>query len=472
MAEVLHWLYDLVHIVAVALVAIGLSQNLLYVLQLLLAAFALRPDRVRSDYATLWNRYSEVCPPISLLAPAYNEEMGIVESVKALLALQYPRIEIVVINDGSKDRTLELMIEAFSLRATRRAYQTQVQHQPIVGLYESAEYPNLVFVDKLNGGKADALNAGINVARAPLFCAIDSDSIVEPDALLRLVQPFIDSPARTVAVGGSVRVVNGCGVSGGRVSRVATPNGLVPLFQIVEYLRAFLIARVAWSRIQTLTLISGAFGLFRRDVSMSVGGYSVDTVGEDLDLVLKIHGRMIEEGRDYDVVFLPEPLCWTEVPETLGVLKRQRTRWQRGALEVFFRHRHMLFNPRYGRIGMLGMGQILLVDVLGPLAEILGYVLLPVLWAIGGLNVNYLWAFLAMVFLAGTFFSMASLILSEAATRRYPEVSDLAKLALAAFVENFGYRQLNGLWRLRGWWQFLRKDNRWEAMPRIGFKRD
>lgn len=472
MPSIMHWLYDLVHIVAVALVAIGLSQNLLYMLQLFLATLALRPDRVHIDSSALWNRYSEVCPPISLLAPAYNEEVGIVESIKALLALHYPNIEIVVINDGSSDRTLELLIETFSLRIVQRAHQTQLRHQPIRGLYGSAEYPNLVVVDKENGGKADAMNAGISVARAPLFCAIDSDSIVEPDALLRMVQPFIDQPTRTVAVGGSVRVVNGCRVSGGRVAQVATPNRLVPLFQIIEYLRAFLIARVAWSRVQTLTLISGAFGLFRRDVTMLVGGYSVDTVGEDLDLVLKMHARMIEDGLDYDIAFLPEPLCWTEVPESLAVLKRQRSRWQRGALEVFFRHRHMLFNPRYGRIGTIGMGQILLIDVVGPLAEMLGYILLPALWASGGLNIDYMWAFLAMVFLAGTFFSVASLVLSEAATRRYPEVSDLAKLALAALVENFGYRQLNGLWRLRGWWQFLRKNNRWEAMPRIGFKRD
>jgi cellulose synthase/poly-beta-1,6-N-acetylglucosamine synthase-like glycosyltransferase len=468
----MHWFYDLVHLVAVALVAIGLSQNLLYMLQLLLAARALRPDRVRIDSAALWNRYSGTCPPISLLAPAYNEEMGIVESTKALLALQYPRMEIIVINDGSRDRTLELMISAFSLRPAQRIYQTQLQHQPIRALYNSTEYPNLVVVDKENGGKADALNAGINVARAPLFCAMDSDSIVEPDALLRMVQPFVDQPDRTVAVGGSVRIVNGCRVSGGQVVQVATPGRLVVLFQIVEYLRAFLIARVAWSRLNTLTLISGAFGLFRRDIAMSVGGYSVDTVGEDLDLVLKMHGRMIEESREYDIVFLPEPLCWTEAPESLAVLKRQRSRWQRGALEVFFRHRHMLFNPRYGRIGTVGMGQIFLVDVVGPLAEMLGYVLLPALWLSGGLSVDYMLAFLAMVFLLGTFSSVASLVLSEAATRRYPDVSDLAKLSAAAFIENFGYRQLNGLWRLRGWWQFLRKDNRWEAMPRVGFKRD
>lgn len=205
---------------------------------------------------------------------------------------------------------------------------------------------------------------------------------------------------------------------------------------------------------------------------IDAGGYSTDTVGEDLDLVLKMHALMIERGEKYNITFLSEPLCWTEVPESLTVLKRQRSRWQRGALEVCFKHRHMLFNPRYGRIGILGMGQIFLVDVIGPLAEILGYLLLPALWLAGVLSIEYMLAFFAMIFLLGTFFSIASMLLSEINVRRYPGVADLARLGLAACLENLGYRQLNSLWRLRGWWQFLRKDTRWEAMPRIGFKRD
>lgn len=468
MPENMYWFYDLVNVVAVALIATGLSQNLLYLLQLVLAFRAIKPDRSSIEAASLWSRYSETCPPISILAPAYNEEMGIVESTNALLTLQYPKIEVIVINDGSKDNTLARLVEAFSLKPSHRVYQEVVPHQSIRGLYRSDSYPNLVVVDKENGGKADAMNAGINVARAPLFCAMDSDSIIEPDALLRM----IDQPGRTVAVGGSVRVVNGCRVSGGRVVQVRTPNRLLPLFQVLEYLRAFLVARVAWSELKTLTLISGAFGLFRRDVVIDAGGYSTDTVGEDLDLVLKMHALMIERGEKYNITFLSEPLCWTEVPESLTVLKRQRSRWQRGALEVCFKHRHMLFNPRYGRIGILGMGQIFLVDVIGPLAEILGYLLLPALWLAGVLSIEYMLAFFAMIFLLGTFFSIASMLLSEINVRRYPGVADLARLGLAACLENLGYRQLNSLWRLRGWWQFLRKDTRWEAMPRIGFKRD
>lgn len=472
MIEEMEWFHYLIEVLAIVLVAVGLSQNLLYFLQLTLAIRALKPERARIDSASLWRRYSATCPPICILAPAYNEEAGIVESTKALLALQYPRMEVIVINDGSKDGTLDCLIKAFEMNPSYRIFQEVVPHQPIKGIYRSASYPNLVVVDKHNGGKADAMNAGINVSRSPLFCAMDSDSIIESDALLRMVQPFVDQPGRTVAVGGSVRVVNGCSVSSGRVVKIRTPDRLVALFQVLEYMRAFSVARVAWSELKTLTLISGAFGVFRRDVVVDVGGYSTDTVGEDLDLVLKMHALLIERKVKYNIVFLPEPLCWTEVPETLTVLKRQRSRWQRGALEVFIRHRHMLFNPRYGRIGMLGMGQIFLVDVIGPLAEILGYILLPVFWWTGSLNIEYMWAFLALIFLAGTFFSVASMMLAEMDIRRYPRMIDLLRLALAALIENLGYRQLNGLWRLRGWWQFLRKDSRWEAMPRIGFKRD
>ncbi len=466
------WFHYLVEILAIALITVGFSQNLLYFLQVTLAIRALKPERASIESTLLWHRYSATCPPISILAPAYNEEAGVVESTKALLALQYPRMEIIVINDGSKDATLDCLINEFGMKPSYRIFQEVAPHQPIKGVYRSASYPNLVVVDKHNGGKADALNAGINVSRSPLFCAMDSDSIIESDALLRMVQPFVDQPGRTIAVGGSVRVVNGCSVSSGRVVKVCTPKRLVALFQVLEYMRAFSVARVAWSELKTLTLISGAFGVFKRDVVVDVGGYSTDTVGEDLDLVLKMHALMIERKVKYNIVFLPEPLCWTEVPETLTVLKRQRSRWQRGALEVFFRHRHMLFNPRYGRIGMLGMGQIFLVDVIGPLAEILGYVLLPVFWWIGTLDVEYMWAFMALIFLAGTFFSVASMVLAELDVRRYPRMADLLRLGLAALIENLGYRQLNGIWRLRGWWQFLRKDSRWEAMPRVGFKRD
>jgi cellulose synthase/poly-beta-1,6-N-acetylglucosamine synthase-like glycosyltransferase len=230
-------------------------------------------------------------------------------------------------------------------------------------------------------------------------------------------------------------------------------------------------ARLALSEMQALTVISGAFGLFQRQAALEVGGYSHGTVGEDMELVIKLHRLFRERGQPYRIDFIPEPVCWTEVPESLAVLGRQRARWQRGALETFFRHKKMLFNPRYGRIGFLGFGHVLVVDVMGPLVEVLGYVLVPLLWGLGLLAVDYLVAFLAVTFTFGIFVSVATLILEELELRRFPNARHLAILTAVAVAENFGYRQLANIWRVRGWWQFIRKQQGWGTMTRKGFQR-
>ncbi|MGU7774696.1 glycosyltransferase family 2 protein [Burkholderia sp. MR1-5-21] len=459
----------IVHGIVTVILTVNVLQNALYLFQIVAAAGGMIRPGVKSGGIQLWRRYGASAPPITLLAPAYNEELGIVDCVKALFALEYPLTEVIVINDGSTDNTLGVLTDAFELMPTQRTFDAVVAHKPIRGIYVSRVHPNLLVIDKENGGKADAMNAGINLARAPLFCAIDSDSLLESDALLRIVRPFVEQPQRTVAVGGVVRVVNGCRIQSGRVVEIRAPRRFLPLVQSIEYLRAFLMARVAWSGVDTLMLISGAFGLFRRDVAVQVGGFGTDTIGEDLDLVIKIHRHLRDQRRPYNIAFLTDPICWTEAPESLQVLKGQRCRWQRGALEVFFKQRDMLFRPRYGRIGWLGMGQILIVDVLGPLAELSGYILLPAFWALGWINVSYLNAFLSLVFLFGMFLSVSSLVLAELATHPFPRLGDLLRLALAAVIENFGYRQLNSYWRMLGWWQFLRKDKSWGKMTRVGF---
>jgi len=451
-------------------IATGLLQIFLYLVQLVFAAISLtkRPPVVRSSM--LWSRYAEQAPPIAVLAPAYNEEVTIVESVSSLLALHYPDIEVVVINDGSGDNTLQRLIDHFGVTPVDRYHDLTVAHQPIRGIYANPRLPRLLVVDKENGGKSDALNAGINVARAPLFCSIDADSLLESDALLRAVRPFVEDPDKMVAVGGTIRLANGSRIGSGRVERVCLPRNFLALVQIVEYLRAFLMARLALSRMQVLTVISGAFGLFRRRLVLEVGGYSHGTVGEDMELVVKLHRHMRDLKRPYRIEFIPEPVCWTEAPEDLTILGRQRARWQRGALETFAKHRDMLFNPRYGRIGFIGFGQVLVVDVLGPIVEVVGYVLVPLLWAVGLLSLQYLLAFLAVTFTFGIFLSVATLILEEVELRRFPHASDLVVLTLVAVVENLGYRQLSNLWRVRGMWQFLRKHQGWGQMTRKGFQ--
>ena len=458
-------------IIAWIVIGTGLAQTALYVAQLIFAtaALATRPPVARASL--LWRRYSDQAPPIAVLAPAYNEEVTIVESVRSLLALEYPSFEVIVINDGSRDATLAIMIEAFGLKPVDRFFDLAVQHKPIRGLYASPRLPRLLVVDKENGGKSDALNAGINLSRAPIFCSIDADSLLESDALLRAVRPFIEEPTRTVAVGGTIRIANGSRIVAGRVVEVRLPRNFLGLVQIVEYLRAFLMARLALGRVQALTIISGAFGLFRRQAAVAVGGYSHGTVGEDMELVVKLHRHFRDRGTDYRIEFIPEPVCWTEAPDSLTILGRQRARWQRGALETFFRHRDVLFRPRYGRIGFLGFGQVLIVDVVGPVVEVLGYVLVPLMWALGLLEIDYLLVFLAITFAFGVFVSVATLVLEEIELRRLPRARDLALLTLIAIAENFGYRQLSNFWRLRGYWQFLTGKQGWGQMTRKGFAR-
>ncbi len=463
------WMVASAEAIASVVIVTGLLQTVFYLGLLLCAGAALgtRPPVLRS--ATLWRQYSKQAPAISVLAPAYNEELSIVESTRSLLALQYPDFEVIVINDGSKDGTLARLIAEFELEPVDRLVDGGVDHAPIRSFYASPKLPRLLVLDKENGGKSDALNAGINCCRTALFCAIDADSILESDALLRIVRPFIDEPDLTIAAGGSIRIANGCKVDSGRITDIRLPRSFLALVQIVEYLRAFLMARVGLSKIQALTVISGAFGLFRRRHVVEVGGYSHGTVGEDMELVIKLHRLMRERKQDYRIEFIAEPVCWTECPDSLSVLGRQRARWQRGSLECFVKHKRMLFNPRYGRIGMIGFGHILLVDVLGPLVEVLGYVLVPLLWGLGLLELPWFLAFLAVTFTLGVFLSVATLILEEIQLRRFPKARELAILAAVAVVENFGYRQLSNFWRLQGWWQFVRKQQSWGTMVRKGF---
>jgi cellulose synthase/poly-beta-1,6-N-acetylglucosamine synthase-like glycosyltransferase len=465
------WAIRAAGMIAWTVISVGLLQTFFYVVQLVYAGISLSARPPIGRASLLWRRYADQAPPIAVLAPAFNEEVTIVESVNSLLALHYPDFEVIVINDGSKDGTLRQLINHFGVEPVDRFYDLTVEHQPIRGLYATPRLPRLLVVDKENGGKSDALNAGINVARAPLFCSIDADSLLEADALLRAIRPFIEEPVKTIAVGGTIRIANGSRIEAGRVIDVRLPRSFLGLVQIVEYLRAFLMARLALSRMQVLTVISGAFGLFRRRLVLEVGGYSHGTVGEDMELVIKLHRHMRDQKQPYGIEFIPEPVCWTEAPEDLKVLGRQRARWQRGALETFVRHKDMLFNPRYGRIGFIGFGHILLVDVLGPIIEVLGYILVPLMWGVGLLAIEYLLAFLAITFTFGIFVSVATLILEEVELRRFTHARDLVILTLVAIVENLGYRQLSNIWRLRGFWQFLTKQQGWGQMTRKGFQR-
>ena len=448
------------------------ARNGISLLQLILAGwvFATRTRPGKSS-VELWQRYSDLALPVSVIAPAFNEELSIVESVRALLALEYPHHEVVVVNDGSSDDTLGELIRSFDLEAYDRTQIATLEKTKIRGTWRSRRYPNLFVVDKENGRKADAVNAGIGFCRTPLVCIIDADSIIETDGLLRAAEPFMHDDGRLVAVGGTIRIANGCQFQGGALRKVGVSKGLVPRFQVVEYLRAFLSSRVANAHTDTLMLISGAFGMFRRDVLIEIGGYRHDTVGEDLELVVRIHRHMREQKRDYAIDFVPDIVCWTEAPSNLAGLKGQRARWEQGALETLQRHRKMICNPRYGRIGLIGMPQLILEDVVGPPAEVIGYLVVPAAVFLNILDPMMALAFFGVTILFGTGLSLGSLVLEELQLRRTQSAMDLFRIGEAAFLENFGFRQMNLIFRLRGIGSFFRKDTTWEAVPRIGFDR-
>jgi len=403
--------------------------------------------------------------------PAHNEEKTIAETVRSLQMLNYGEFEIVVINDGSTDRTLKNLIEAFELRRLDKVYRRSIPTGEIRGLYGSLSIPNLVVIDKVKGGKSDALNAGINVSRYPLFCSVDADSIIEENALLRVVKPFMEHPNETVAVGGIVRIANGCEVHEGHVTKIRLPERVIPIFQVVEYLRAFLTGRIGWSVMRSLLIISGAFGLYRKDEVIEIGGYDSTSDTEDLELVVRLHENCRRKRKPYRIIFVPDPVCWTEVPANLRVLLRQRNRWHRGLLQSLWRHRRILFNFRYGIIGSVAFPYFLFFETLGPFIEILGYVVVTLSMLLGIINWQFFFLFFTLAVMYGVFLSIAAILLEEISFRRYPGWLDLAKLLVFGVLENFGYRQILSLSKVQAFWQFLRRRRGWGDMQRGGFRK-
>ncbi len=447
-------------------------QSLLYTLYVVLAALELyaasqRRRRTQED----WLLGAQSIPGISLLVPAHNEERTVVENLKSLLTSRYPRFEVIVVNDGSTDGTLAAIIAAFHLERIELHRPALAPCARIRGVYRHRDFPNLLLIDKENGGKSDALNAGINYAHHPLVCGVDADSLLDHQALLKAVRPFAEQPATLIAVGGTIRLANGSEVRNGQIVREGTPTRPVLLFQMAEYLRAFLISRLSLSRMGSVAIISGAFGLFQRRAVLEVGGYTHGTVGEDMELIVKLHRHFLEAGRPYSIQFVPDPVCWTEAPGTLAGLRRQRTRWQRGLCEVLWMHRDMVLNPRYGRIGLIGLPVYVLFDVIGPFLDLAGLILLPLCWYYDLISVPFLLAYFAVIALYGVFLSMAALIMGELALFHTTRKRDMVALAFAAVAENFGYRQINLWWRIEGLWQFLSGRQGWGEMTRVGFDR-
>ncbi|MGB8326928.1 MAG: glycosyltransferase [Steroidobacteraceae bacterium] len=422
----------------------------------------------RSDY--LPKSLSFYQPPISLLIPAYNEERSIISTIHSLLNLNYPEFEIVVVSDGSTDGTAQAIIQEFAMVEFPEAYRQRLATKPIRGFYVSTRYPQVRFLDKENGGKSDALNAGINCVRYPLYCALDADCILQPDSLQRIVRPFLED-SRTVACGGVIRVLNGCAVANGFLTKVELPRTWLPLFQHVEYLRAFLFGRLGWSPFNALLIISGAFGLFYKEQVIAIGGYRLETVGEDMDLVVRLHKKLRAEGRPYRITFVPDPICWTEVPGDLRSLRNQRMRWHRGLAESLVPNVGLLFRRRSGTVGWLALPFMVVFDLFGPAIEALGYIGMIVLWS---LELIPLRSFLIFMFLSvamGILLSINAIFLEQLLFQMYPRIGQQLKLLAAAVLENFGYRQLITVWRLMGlahWFFSGPLRSRWGEIARDG----
>jgi cellulose synthase/poly-beta-1,6-N-acetylglucosamine synthase-like glycosyltransferase len=484
MTEVLFALTVVMAVLGWFFVAYSALINTSFLVLTVLAVLDFRSYLRRRDFAAYDETFAEpLAPGISILMPAHNEAAGIVEAVRAMTAMRYPDFEVVVVDDGSTDETVRLMVEAFDMVAVPVVVPAAIPTTGrVLRTFASRRGShNVLLVCKENGGKADALNVGINAARKALVCMVDADSILDPDALLHVSRPFADDPDKVFASGGVVRIANGSTVRGGRVVAVRMPRRWLPRIQVVEYLRAFMIGRSGWSRLGGLLIISGAFGLFRKEVVTRLGGLATDCIGEDAELVVRIHRWLGDEDVDGRVVFVSEPVAWTEAPETAAVLRRQRRRWHRGLTEILQRHRGMILRPRYGVVGMVAMPWFVLFELLAPFVEVFGVVYLVVALLLMGTDRlgwwhadlvahDVVWILLTVSVLYALVLTLSALLVEQLSYRRYAGMRNLLVSIWAALEENVGFRQLNALWRMGGAVEAWRdRPAEWGDMQRRGF---
>jgi cellulose synthase/poly-beta-1,6-N-acetylglucosamine synthase-like glycosyltransferase len=460
----------LVQLLTAALFLYYLASNVIYVFLLATAIHQSRSHQQRLGSIRLENlSQSSFTPPISLVVPAHNEAGSLVESVNSLLALEYPNLEIIIVNDGSTDDSLERMAQAYELVPAHMLYVAEIPTARVKRLYRSLRQPGLLLVDKESAGnKADAVNAGLNACGSPFVCVVDADSLLERDSLTRIVSGIFSDPGCAVAAGGIVRVLNGCKVVEGRLREVSLPRRPIEILQVVEYLRAFLVGREAWAYLNMLPIISGAFGIFRRDLVLRIGGFRTQAIGEDIDLVVRLHRYLREKEMDYRISFVPDPTCWTEVPSDLKSLARQRARWQQGLLDTLWRNRDMLLRRRYGRIGMLLLPYLWVFELFEPVMELAGYLTIVVAAVMGSLSLHLAFQFLLFGYAFATALSVGGVLLEEITYRRYASWRDVLRLLVFCFLEHFPYRQMNLLWRLQGMWRHFRRETSWGELKKTG----
>ena len=422
------------------------------------------------DYNVLLS--SPLAPSISVIAPAYNEGKTIVDNIRSLLSLHYNDFEVIIINDGSTDDSLEKVVKAYDLEPVKLMFEQKLNTQPVKAIYKSRNkaFSKLVVVDKENGGKADALNAGINLAQKDFISAIDVDSILVEDALLIMAKPFLEEDGhKIIASGGVIRIANSCKIEDGRITEIKLPKRFLPRMQVLEYTRAFLMGRMAWSKLNGLLLISGAFGMFNRDVVIKCGGYNTDLVGEDMELIVRMRRYMAEHNEKYRVIYIPDPLCWTEAPSTLRVLTRQRDRWTRGTMESLFKHFKLFFNPRYKALGLLGHPYWFFLEWLAPIIEFIGIVYFIIIAILGYPNWPFFFLLLATVFLFAITLSFWAVLFEELSFHRYNKRREVVKMLITSVLEPIFYHPVILFSTIRGNFKFFIGEKTWGKMERQGF---
>ncbi len=459
------------NIVFVFIVAYFFSINTIYLTILLISLIAInRRKRFGFSFDLDQAFKFRLLPPVSIILPAYNEEKTIVESVRSLFFVRYPSYEILVVNDGSKDRTLDVLKEAFKLIKTDYIFRRSIQTELIRGIYISREFKNIVVIDKENGGKADALNAGINVSRYPYFCAIDADTILGSDALTKLILPFVNDPERMTAVGGVVKAANGADIQSGRLLKEHLTKNILVILQSIEYARSFFMGRMGLSTINCLLIISGAFGLFKKEDVLQIEGYKRRSLGEDMMLVVKLHKLKRRERKRYRIAFVHDTVCWTELPSRVRVLKKQRLRWQMGLMESLFENREVFFNPKYGSLGLFAFPFYFLSEVVPPFLELIAYAIMA-----GGLLLNTFppssviyFLFVSWVYsIVHSFMAIAMEHYIVGTTLRFHHF--LLKIAVS-LLENLFYRQINLIFRVGGVFKYYARVREWGEMERSGYR--
>lgn len=422
------------------------------------------------DYSVILD--SPLAPSVSVLVPAFNEAKTIVDNIESIYTIHYNNFDVIVVNDGSTDNTFEELKKAFMLERVNFAVNHEIETKEVRGVYKSnlETYSNLIVVDKENGGKADALNVAINVSDKDLFMAIDADSILEPDAVLKLVKPFLErTDRRVIAAGGVVRIANSCVIENGRITEVCVPKNLLARMQVLEYTRSFLMGRMAWAKLDGLIIISGAMGMFERDVVVQSGGYA-HTIGEDMELVVRIRRYMSEQREKYKIEYVPDPLCWTEAPSDVSTFGRQRSRWTRGTIETLTDHSKIFFSPRYGAMGMLGYPFWFLFEWLAPLVEVLGIIYAIILYFTGNLSLNFILITFLFVYTFAVFFTTWAILYEELTFHRYEKKGDVFRLWIAALLEPFVLHPISLFFSIKGNIQYARGNRKWGKMERKGFK--